>query len=279
MSSLQCEQCDSAFNKHNKLREHTAKVHMPEGTKPFICAEEGCRKSFTTGSKLRTHAKVHDQNRYVCMHPSHAHVSTVEEGNASSDDQSTEEPTSGLPHFATWSALQEHNKVAHPPACPYAECNGKVFKSNKKLRKHCVKYHLDTLPLSEEESSSYAEEEGPEQTMLPMESVGGTEVLAPEDATQSVKDTSRPHATAREILEASARRRAQQQQKSKQSYSSSSRRDKKRAHNATLISTQPDQFQSFDGDGDYAEDGSETDGNSEAVVEGPGPSKRVRFTC
>lgn len=46
-----------------------------------------------------------------------------------------------MPAFPTWSALQEHNKTMHPPACRYPECKGKTFKTAKTLRKHMLRRH------------------------------------------------------------------------------------------------------------------------------------------
>lgn len=57
---MQCMECDETFNKHHKLRSHVAEQHNPKGTLPFICTHHDCNKSFSTGSKLRSHSKVHD---------------------------------------------------------------------------------------------------------------------------------------------------------------------------------------------------------------------------
>lgn len=157
---LQCDQCGDAFNKHNKLREHIVKKHMPEGTKPFFCEAEGCGKSFATSSTLRTHSKLHDENRYVCMHPSHLSP----QGDGSSAQESRTAATgdvggNSFPHFSTWSALQEHNKTDHPPTCLHPECHGRTFRSNKKLRKHCIKVHLETFPGSSEKTLTAVENE------------------------------------------------------------------------------------------------------------------------
>ena len=137
---------------------------MPEGTKPFICTAEGCEMSFSTGSKLRTHAKIHDgeqrpaeptfhdtrdsltavlcssfaDERYVCLHASHA--------------------VGGKPKFANWTALQAHNRTAHPPICPHAECDGKEFSSNKQLKKHMMRRHVDGVEEQMAESGESAEE-------------------------------------------------------------------------------------------------------------------------
>lgn len=58
--SYKCELCDERFHKTHQLREHTALAHMPAGTKPFICLEEGCGASFAMKAHLKTHVKTHD---------------------------------------------------------------------------------------------------------------------------------------------------------------------------------------------------------------------------
>jgi len=147
----ECQECPAAFNKHHKLRAHVAEVHMPEGANPFPCTHAGCGKSFKTGSKLRSHAKVHDETRYICMHASHRLASA--EGS----------PPGQAPKFPTWSALQAHNKLAHPPACPHPECDGKVFKNTKALKKHRIAKHLQGVT----QSFAYEEEDGEESDEWP----------------------------------------------------------------------------------------------------------------
>lgn len=41
-----------------------------------------------------------------------------------------------MPTFPVWSALQAHIRDAHPPTCPHAECEGRMFKSSGRLREH-----------------------------------------------------------------------------------------------------------------------------------------------
>lgn len=66
-------------------------------------------------------------NRYVCTHASH------DTG-----------PDGVFPKFQTWSALQAHHKAEHLPTCSHvgAKCFGKTFASNKKLKRHNLKYHV-----------------------------------------------------------------------------------------------------------------------------------------
>lgn len=144
---LQCTtegSCDAAFSKHHQLRHHICTVHSPPGTKPYRCEHDGCVKSFATNQKLRAHMKTHDgtcnpprgpyrdgmvnillfvDKRYVCTHSSCA-------------------PAPGAPatYHPTWSALQHHMRLAHPPTCPRASCDGKTFASPHGLRAH-LKIH------------------------------------------------------------------------------------------------------------------------------------------
>ena len=42
--------------------------------------------------------------------------------------------------FSTWSALQSHIRINHPPACLYPSCNGRTFATQGNLRAH-IKLH------------------------------------------------------------------------------------------------------------------------------------------
>ncbi|KAF8813744.1 hypothetical protein BYT27DRAFT_7220110 [Phlegmacium glaucopus] len=115
--------CVEAFAKHHQLRAHTCAVHAPPGTKPFICRHNGCTKSFDTNQHLRTHQKIHDDKRYTCVH-----IDCM--GGANST------PT----FFSTWSALQSHIRIIHPPTCLHPSCNGRTFATQGNLRAH-MKLH------------------------------------------------------------------------------------------------------------------------------------------
>ncbi|KIY61828.1 hypothetical protein CYLTODRAFT_439053, partial [Cylindrobasidium torrendii FP15055 ss-10] len=114
------EGCNETFPKNHQLRAHIAEVHFPEDTKPYICAHDGCIKSYNTQQLLDNHARSH-RKQYICSH------AQCLAGDFSSI-------------FTTWSALQHHMKVDHPPTCPYPECNGRTFKQPKNLRGH-LKIH------------------------------------------------------------------------------------------------------------------------------------------
>ena len=55
---------------------------------------------------------------------------------------------SSAPRFDTWSALQEHNKTEHPPTCLHPGC-GRVYRTNKGLKRHILKRHIDISRISE----------------------------------------------------------------------------------------------------------------------------------
>lgn len=257
---------------------------MPEGTKPFICPEEGCGKSFRTGSKLRTHSKVHDENRYVCMHPSHLgqapSTSAVQNhpdsaDNASNEEEEEEESSgnngaSFFPKFATWSALQEHNKLEHPPTCPHPECGGRIFKSGKKLRKHCIKVHLDTIQQSEEETAT-GDDADPD---VPVDNENAEDDAGPSQVTHRgslVPET----ATAQTISPSLRSEEASVEEDNTGSsaphdyaFGGRARKRKNPTPIPQLIPTQPVAFQSFDGTDDYVENAEDASASA---------SKRVRF--
>ncbi|KAI5474344.1 zinc finger, C2H2-type domain containing protein [Pseudohyphozyma bogoriensis] len=117
-----CTECDEKFRKHNLLRTHVAEVHSTPGTLPFPCPHPLCEKSFKFNFQLKAHSKTHDPTRYMCAHPDCAHKPLEER------------------QFGTWSALQKHSKVDHPPKCKFEGC-GKVFTSNRGLRLHLEGVH------------------------------------------------------------------------------------------------------------------------------------------
>ncbi|KAJ7350369.1 hypothetical protein DFH08DRAFT_108230 [Mycena albidolilacea] len=111
--------CLEAFAKHHQLRAHKCSVHATPGTKPYQCEHEGCTQSFATNQHLRTHSKVHNEKRYTCSHPTCL---------AAGGDT--------LTFYPTWTALQHHNRTAHPPTCVHPSCSGRIFSSQKGLRAH-----------------------------------------------------------------------------------------------------------------------------------------------
>ena len=113
--------CFQSFTKHHQLRAHISTFHSPPGTKQYRCEYRDCSKSFATNQKLRAHQKTHDEKRYTCSHPSCLSLPT-------------------LPFFSTWTQLQAHVRTAHPPTCPYPECQGKSFSQQKGLKAH-LKVH------------------------------------------------------------------------------------------------------------------------------------------
>lgn len=136
--------CGTSFMKNYQLRDHICTAHAPPGTKPYRCEHKDCTKSFTTSQKLRAHAKIHDG---TCISYDQPDTSTIVMSELVSDKRYTcihpdclPTPDNSPNYLPTWSALQHHLRIAHPPTCPHAECNGKTFTAQKGLRAH-LKLH------------------------------------------------------------------------------------------------------------------------------------------
>ncbi|KAH9045919.1 hypothetical protein EDB83DRAFT_2638027 [Lactarius deliciosus] len=141
--------CTAAFLKHHRLRAHLASEHASPGTKPYQCDHEECTKSFSTNQKLRAHLKVHEENRYTCVN------ATCRAG-----------PESAF--YPTWTALQHHMRMVHPPTCPHEECAGRTFSAQKGLRAH--------LRLHEQRAIEEHEHASSEDEALPRKRRRGGEV-------------------------------------------------------------------------------------------------------
>ncbi|KAF8629851.1 hypothetical protein AX15_003213 [Amanita polypyramis BW_CC] len=120
--------CDEVFAKQHQLRSHMSTFHAPPGTKLYRCDHGDCTKSFSTNQHLRTHKKTHDEKRYTCVHSSCLATSN-------------NEPK----FFPTWTALQQHMRIAHPPTCTHPTCDGRVFSCHKNLRAHQKLHSLRDL--------------------------------------------------------------------------------------------------------------------------------------
>lgn len=223
------------------------------------------------------------------MHPSH--LARIDHGSSAVEQEVNGHAEDGekiednhFPRFSTWSALQEHNKLEHPPTCPHAECHGRTFKSNKKLRKHCIKFHLDTLPQSEEEctaeededmananpgSSQANENEKSAQPLCARSGQNGqdleTTAMTDDSGPSGIdEDLSRPDHTGEDTSIVP-------------SYFGGRHRKRKSpgSRDSQLITTQPAVFQDFDGMDDYAEPVvSGSDGEDSETL---AYNKRVRF--
>ena len=68
-------------------------------------------------------------NRYACVHPSCIQ-------STSSSDGAVPVPGDSLRYFSTWTELQRHVRIAHPPICPHTECKGRTFTNNTNLKAH-----------------------------------------------------------------------------------------------------------------------------------------------
>jgi hypothetical protein len=61
--------------------------------------------------------------------------------------------------YPNWTALQHHNRTAHPPTCSHPSCNNRVFSSQKGLRAHqklheerAIEAEIDAAVGSEDEN-------------------------------------------------------------------------------------------------------------------------------
>lgn len=126
--------CGQTFRKHGTLQKHVKTVH--EGKKAFECqflGEDGnlCGQGFDTLGKLRAHeGRVHGGKRFWC---SMCFSDTT--GRETAIEQLSREGTAG---FSTYTELQEHMKINHPPQC---ETCGLNCNSQRELKNHIEVRH------------------------------------------------------------------------------------------------------------------------------------------
>lgn len=122
-----CEKCELYFAKRKHLRAHIRERHADgDEVLPFACEFPGCHKRFPTNSKREHHARVHRSGRYQCVLPHHGPVPAAH-------PPYTEDPMSKAWVFVTWTQLQRHHTLCHPPTCPTC---GKSCANRDALRKH-----------------------------------------------------------------------------------------------------------------------------------------------
>ena len=128
------ENCGQSFRKHATLQAHVAKDH--EGRPRYTCEmtdEDGniCGRGFSTSSKLKTHeGRIHGTKRFWCTM-----CSSQEQQDVSGEAEHEVPAEVG---FSTYSELQEHIKIEHPPTC--MEC-GKQFFRPRELKVHNESQH------------------------------------------------------------------------------------------------------------------------------------------
>ncbi|KAL9124405.1 MAG: hypothetical protein Q9217_006260 [Psora testacea] len=126
--------CGQTFRKHSTLQSHVVKVH--EGRKPYVCAflkDDGkrCNADFDTTAKLQHHeGRLHEVKRYTCT------ICSTGKSSEGTDSDRKELFVA----FSTYSALQKHVIVDHPPTC--AEC-GLMCTSQAALKNHIEGTHGD----------------------------------------------------------------------------------------------------------------------------------------
>ena len=67
---------------------------------------------------------------------SNIHISTLDKRYTCSHLHCLPDPDKDPVYFGTWTALQTHIKIDHPPMCMHPECNGRTFASQHNLRAH-----------------------------------------------------------------------------------------------------------------------------------------------
>ena len=124
--------CGQTFRKHSTLQAHVAKAH--DGRKPFVCgfiAKNGkqCNAGFDTAFRLKDHeGRLHQARRYIC---STCSASPVSEPDKDHGDRSNAS-------FSTYSELQHHIFIEHPPTC--SECGLKCA-TPRTLKSHVEVRH------------------------------------------------------------------------------------------------------------------------------------------
>lgn len=120
--------CCRIFSKRKHLRQHVRDAHADfiSGELPYACEHEGCDKRFATYSKRQHHMRVHEKGRYQCVLP---HLSAPPAGHPPYTIDEALQAWS----FSTWTHLQRHMRLYHPPTCH--QC-GKVFANRENLKRH-----------------------------------------------------------------------------------------------------------------------------------------------
>jgi len=117
--------CDLVFSKRKHLYQHRREAHADPSCShaPFVC--DVCDKHFLTNAKRRHHMRIHEEGRYQCILP-HAVAPLPPEHPPHTD-------TGVSWSFATWTHLQRHMRLCHPPPCPVC---GRAFANREKMRRH-----------------------------------------------------------------------------------------------------------------------------------------------
>ncbi|KAK4565374.1 hypothetical protein LTR86_003991 [Recurvomyces mirabilis] len=128
--------CGKVFRKQETLQRHIKTDHLNE--KPFECSHmemlsngevEECHASFSKPEQLKNHvAREHSGVRYFCDICSPASSSSTSD----LDFDMLQAPTERV-GFSTYTELQQHLRLAHPPTC--AQC-GKQRETNRALKAH-----------------------------------------------------------------------------------------------------------------------------------------------
>lgn len=129
--------CGLVFSKRKYLYAHVREAHSDpasDAAYPFECEHEGCGKRFATNAKRRHHMRIHEEGRYRCILD---HTGPVPAGHPPYTVQNDMPGWS----FSTWTHLQRHMRLCHPPTC--TTC-GRAFASRDQLKRH-ARTHDDTF--------------------------------------------------------------------------------------------------------------------------------------
>ena len=124
--------CDQSFRKHDTLKRHILSVH--EQQRPFPCAEESCDQAFETAEKLRGHIRAkHNHSRFTCS----VCLEVTNDAMLADEMDEYDGPSVNF-EFPTYSDLQAHIALVHPPACDLCPL---VFETSKELSRHLELQH------------------------------------------------------------------------------------------------------------------------------------------
>ncbi|KAI9839118.1 MAG: hypothetical protein M1819_003111 [Sarea resinae] len=124
--------CSETFRKHATLQRHIAASHLNQ--KPFPCSKIDpdtglqCSEGFDTSTSLRKHERrAHGDQRFWC---SECTEQLNNKGKAYGNGE-------GI-GFASYSLLQEHTRIVHPPKCIHCD---QACKTQRELRQHVDIHH------------------------------------------------------------------------------------------------------------------------------------------